>query len=255
MSLSAAGATVTAGQAVALTTTVRPALAGTAVTYQWLDVATWKTLGTGTLNSASQHAISITIPKAETYFFRVVLPAQGHRTEGQARAYVTGVPAAVTPPAPPTPTPGGGGPAVYEAGDTPPGGYPNGWTIGGYSLHGGTNTCSYGAGIRQMTVTEPSFGSDGSSATDYFRDNFWTYDPSTRQWTYLSSGHWNAQGRALALPWYDLGTGERARRNYEFTPGYYYGVTQSFIDGVTGQQYEMAVPFLVESNQLYACRF
>jgi hypothetical protein len=35
---------------------------------------------------------------------------------------------------------------------------------------------------------------------------------------------------------------------YQFPRGYYWGVTQYFSDGLLGQQFELAVPFLSEPS-------
>ncbi len=253
--LTASAASVLTGQSVTLTTSVAPSHAGTAVTYQWFDGMTWKSIGTGTLNVASQAATGFSVPNVGSQWFRVVLAAHRDHSEGRALVNVAGVAAPVTgaqpPPTTPPPT---GGPAVYEARDLAPGGTANAVTSRqGFSIHGGTNTCSY-SGVSQMTVTDPNMVSDGASVTDYYRNNFWTYDPRTRQWTYLGSSGWNGSGRFLATAWYDAATGQAANHSFTFAPGYYYGITQTFLDGGDGNRaYELAVPFLVDSGTLYAC--
>jgi hypothetical protein len=252
VTLTASATTVTAGQTVSLTTTVKPVHAGMTITYQWLDGALWKNLSTATLNSASQHAVSFSVPRVASYWFRVVLPGHRDHSEGRAVANVVGVAPAPAPPALPPATPPA--PAVFDAQDTPPGGYPSDVaTPAGYGISGGTDTCST-SGTGEMAVTAPSVGDD-SAVIDYYRNNFWVYDPVARQWTFLSSGRWNANHRFLGGSWYDVETGVIANStNYQFTPGFYYGVTQSVIDGLSNVQYELAIPFLAEASPYFACR-
>ena len=131
VTLTPGATTVTAGQSVNLTAAVRPEHPGMAVTYQWLDATgAWKDVGSGTLNSASQHTTSFSIPAVATFWFRVVLPAHRDHAEAHGIADVVGAapasppPPPTSPPPPPTNPPPPAGPAVYEANDTAPGGRP-----------------------------------------------------------------------------------------------------------------------------------
>ena len=89
-------------------------------------------------------------------------------------------------------------------------------------------------------MTGPSFSDQFAfdhPVFDYYRNNFWTWDPSTRVWTYVRSSHWMERNRLTFGAWTDQVTGTPTDpATYAVTTGTYWGVTQSFIDSLVNLQ-------------------
>jgi hypothetical protein len=258
VTLDAAAGPVIAGQSVTLTTKVVPSHPSRTITYQWLDPGgVWRNVGTGTLSSASQHMASFSIPNVATYWFRVGLPAHSDHAEGRAVEQVIGVASTATPP-PPTAPPPPSSPAVYEARDSAPNGRPPAvQSAGGYVISAGTSNCA-NSGSGRLTVTGPGISDSlafDHPVFDYYRNNFFTWDPSIRVWTYVSSSRWMERNRLTFGTWIDYLDGTPSDpATYTVTTGLYWGVTQSVIDSWVNLQYEVAVTFLTDPSPYYACR-